>query len=213
MFEQSVQTSAKQIPELVVVLDLDRTLFDTAHYMMDIGQLLQNEYGISPQLFISRYNEYYLERNGLHYYDFFSHLRTLNLQADAVERLILDKLAGQNYLYDDVPLFLDLVSQRTDTCMILTFGVRRFQSWKYRLSPALAAVPFQDILYGKAAYIAQTYPGRQGIIIDYKKVECLPSGFKHIWISRSGEQGRYHSLLRIIEDWPHFQRKALITKP
>lgn len=188
------------MPEPLVLLDFDRTLFDTPRFMEDFYMLLTKEFGIDGQAARQTYPQAYVPVGGLQYYDFSVHMALLGAGADPVADAVRGKFGADRYIYDDVAGFLDAVHDTGSAAAIVTFGMHSFQRLKYDISPAVQGLPFNDVLTEKAEYIASAYAGRQGVIIDDRAVEALPSGFRHIWISREGEQGRYHTLTAILPE-------------
>lgn len=187
-----------------VLLDFDRTVFDSDRFYDDVKLLLQRRYAIDPQRLANEYLEYCQWQEGVRYYDLFQHVRAYGLDEAAVEAGIERELACHDYVYADVAPFLGFLAPRAELVEIITHGSARFQQLKRRLAPGLQALAFHDILLPKAEFIAANYPGKHGVIIDDKLVEGLPAGFSHIRIDRSAEpggQGTYPSLQAIADDW------------
>ena len=112
----------------------------------------------------------------------------------------MTELAAGGYVYEDVPAFIAAIQHLTAGIAVITHGTPRFQRLKWSLAPEIHGLPFHAILEPKAAFIARTYPGRHGTIIDDKAVRDLPQGFAHIWIDRTGGQGRYRSLTDMLPE-------------
>lgn len=188
----------------VVVLDFDRTLFDTGGYYEALKVWLSERYGISKQVLTDDYDAYHIKgESGLHHYDFFGQLESLGLAADEVEAAARRELCSDKYLLPDAPAFLKFLEDQPVEVLILTYGEERFQRLKHGCVPSLSGFRLVAVLDDKSNYIAAELSGRQGIIIDDQKVEDLPAGFRHVWLQRDGaEPGSYTSLEAVQADWP-----------
>ena len=195
--------------ELAVLVDMDKTVLDTGRFVGGLTVALEAGFEVNQQAFRSQMPAFYVggkDERTLRYYDFFAHANQLGLDLDEAEAYILENLAGQDYIYDDVPPFLDFlaVQVQPETSLLLTYGEPRFQQLKYACAPTLGSLACVDTLRPKGEYISKRFAGRRGVIIDDKIVDGLPSGFKHVWLARdevSLDRKSYSSLGNIQEHW------------
>ena len=196
-----------------LVLDLDRTLFDTSQFIHDTSEVLEAEFGVDAHRFTQDIPKHYIQTSeALRTYDLFGHIAHLNLDDKAVEYCLKSELPrkprGVNgYLYSNTADFLDFVQSRTEieVTSVLTYGKGRTQNLKLFLAAAVLEDLFSAITEeSKDAYLRAHFPNGQGIIIDDKDIENLPHNFTHLFIDRTRASGRgYDSLTAIKSDWPH----------
>jgi hypothetical protein len=184
---------------------MDRTLLDTNRFMLDMFEVIGEYCGMAPGKVMESHREFWVTLGELRHYDFFAHMRTLGLGADEAENVVKQKLGEQDYCYSDVADFLRFLEDKTDRWLVLTHGERRYQYLKFCLCRELAALPFQDVLTPKAEWIRKEFGDKAGILIDDKKVENLPDGFRHVWLQRQSPATHsgdfYTSLTEIAADW------------
>lgn len=193
--------------ELAVIIDLDKTVFKTGQFVSDLAQALETGFGINAKWFCDQISDAHIQGAGnLRHYDFFDQIQSFGLNADEVEAYILEALGSRKYTYDDVEPFLDFLAKdvQPDQSILLTYGETRFQRLKYKCAPVLGTLAIADTLRPKGPYIAERFPGYQGVIIDDKAVKNLPDNFSHIWLMRNGIPSAgesYGSLTTLQEEW------------
>lgn len=195
-----------------VLLDFDRTTFDSNRFYIDALAVLERRFGVNARQMAADYTQHCEWRNGIRFYDLLSHTEALGIAGEIAGKVISDGLAGRNYVYDDVVPFLAFVQTRASRVEIVTHGLPRFQELKRRLAPAISLLPFHPIVVPKADFIAETYPGAHGLMIDDKMVEGLPAGFRHIWIDRpAGAAGGVQDNRGLGRRGPHFKTLAEVA--
>jgi hypothetical protein len=176
----------------LVLVDFDRTLFDLQLFYGTVWATLGEMYGFDAEKAIAEMRDYYYEaHNGYHgTYGFANHLHHYAPDADEHETIAVlkDKLAGKRMLYDDADVIFEWA--KTREVRILSFGETHLQEFKMAFCQELAVIPQDFILSPKPQFIADTYPGRHGVLVDDKIEKGLPEGFKQIWIVRDPNDPR-----------------------
>ena len=193
--------------ELAVIIDMDKTVFKTGQFVIDLAQALEAGFGINAKWFCDQISDAHIQGIGnLRHYDFFDQIQSFGLDADEVEAHILKTLGIRNYTYDDVEPFLDFLTAdvQPDQSVILTYGEARFQRLKYKCAPVLGSLSIAATLQPKGPYITEHFSGYQGVIIDDKVIKDLPGNFSHIWLTRNNTPSAgesYSSLTTLQEGW------------
>lgn len=195
----------------VVLLDLDRMLFNTDRFGRDLSGVLQARFKVLADEYLRTYPSYYVYSGELRYNDFFRHMRDLKLDPDTVEQAVLTDLSDNDYLYEDVPDFLHSTCVAGADVMVLTHGERRFQHLKFRLCRPLRHIMCQDVLTHKREFIARQFAGRHGLLLDDQPIGELTPGFRAVRVSRYGANDAYHSLYQVAGDWPTLMNEARRT--
>lgn len=194
--------------EIAVVIDMDKTVVPTWEFMSDVAQALEAGFNVDQRQFYEQIDgRHIMGHDNLRHYDFFEHIRSLGFDDDEVEDYILQAFNGRDYVYDDVPQFLDFLSSevKPDLVTLLTYGEHRFQHLKYKCAPTLGRLACVDILQPKGPYIEEHFANYRGVIIDDKPVANLPGNFKGVLLERDADPSdahRYSSLSQIKRRWP-----------
>ena len=171
-----------------VYLDLDRTLFATAHAAATIWGQLEQLYGVDAHKERERQADYYVhDASGSYYYDLAAHITACGLDPDeAAERLRASPIADNRLL---VPGAVELVNQLIATGnspTILTYGDAYYQQLKVALCPALSGITVHTTLGSKAAFLADK---GECVLVDDKNIANeLPENVRFIWVQLEGEQ-------------------------
>ncbi len=170
------------MPKLLVLSDLDRTLFDTARFFDNIWEFASRTYGFDVEQERARAPEFFRYTGDLYDYRFFEHLRSSAGAAYDEADFIAKAQAklGGTYLYDDItPEAIRLIDA------IVTFGGEEYQSFKLSLCPEHDGIDRHIVLQSKGEYIHDTFD-RPSVLIDDKHLEneILPPA-TFIWIDRS----------------------------
>lgn len=174
-----------QIDNLSVIIDMDKVVFKTSQFIIDIAKLIEQKFNINQKTFMEQVPDYYKSGIGnLRLYDFFEHIEKLGLNSDLVESTILDGFKESDYSYSDVPDFLNFLYEKTHKITLLTYGETRFQKLKFNCAPSLHKLHYVDTIFPKTKYIHDYHQTGQGIIIDDKIIDNLPANFKQIWLTR-----------------------------
>ena len=148
----------------LLLVDLDRTLFDTDAFVAGLWHCMQELYALDASTELARISEFFRYSGELYEYDFFSHLADATneeLEDRAVIEAAVPYLAGR-FLYGDVTPEL---IQRIDA--IVTFGNERFQQLKIAMCPELSVVPVHFVQEPKGGYLKRTFD-RRFIMVDDK---------------------------------------------
>jgi hypothetical protein len=213
---------ASKIQPYSVVLDLDRTLFDTEGFMDDTAETLETYFHIDAQKFTRDIPNYYVQTSGnLRAYDMFAHLTHLALNSDSVEDCLLSTLpstarGANGYLYPDSPKFINFLRNTPDVedLTLLTHGYLRPQEIKIALARAVLDDLHSIVVTEepKDIYLRTNFQDKQGIIVDDKDIENLSSNFVHAPIDRTGTSKHgYNSLVMIQRSWSHFVRQLVLA--
>lgn len=190
-----------------IIIDMDKVLFNTNKFVFDISKLIESEYKINCKTFINQVPDYYTNiGKNLRFYNFFDHLKNLNIDNSEFEKAIINKLSTNKYIYDDVPDFISFLENyiKPKSIQILTFGENRFQNLKYSCSSEILNINYVDTIENKSIYIKRHFKGKVGIIIDDKPIESLPSNFQQILLARPDcypESKGFKSLTEISINW------------
>lgn len=167
-----------------LLLDFDRTLFNTNKFYEAVWEELSQKYGVRPEAEIARAQEFYTYVDDFHDYDFFAHLASLQIgPAEEVARELSRSLDGTDYLYPDAREAL-LLGDRYELS-ILTFGNEPYQRFKLSFCPELKEIPTNITLMRKGDYIAQHNAGHDVTIVDDKQlINTLPQGVRFVHLDR-----------------------------
>lgn len=214
-------TFSDQTPSYNLVVDLDRTLFDTNRFTHDVAETLEAAFHINARHFIHDIPNHYLQTGAnLRTYDLFAHTAHLALDADAVEHCLLSTLPARatppsGYMYPDAPGFISFLqaAPEVQNLSILTYGDTRTQRIKFTLSQAvLGAIPSVITQSPKDVYLRTQHESGRGIIIDDKHIENLPPNFTHIFIDReTAAANAYHSLSDVQSAWPRIMGQLALA--
>ncbi|MGH7158263.1 MAG: hypothetical protein ACREGD_04325 [Candidatus Saccharimonadales bacterium] len=198
---------AESAQGLVLLLDLDRTVFDTNAFMHDVAAALGSGFGVDAASFSQQIPQFYVQGQGnLQHYDLFGHMASLGLATDQAKAHLLEALVGNNYVYDDVPPFLDFLAQTVQPAVkeIWTHGEQNCQELKYALAPELGGLALVTMLGSKAQNLNVRFPGQTVMIFDDKKIEGLQPSSRHVLVARDTDplpEGAYRSFAEVQEHW------------
>lgn len=154
-----------------IVLDFDRTLFDTTKFSLWFAAQVAKRSGKSPETITQEAAKaYYVYQGDLYYYDMQAHMGDIfGNQAEAM----LDEIqalakTSENFLFDDVRRTLaDL--RRYGKVTILTFGEEQYQKFKISLCSELADVPAAIVQSAKGPHLAEQFePSVRCVFVDDK---------------------------------------------
>lgn len=184
------------MPKLLVLCDLDRTLFDTATFFEEIWSFAARLYDIDGDAEQKRAAGFHDYHGDMYDYRFFDHLADAvgnSFDRDDFIQLATHELSGR-FLYGDVT---EDVVRSIDA--IITFGNHDYQTFKLGLCPALSGLQRHIVLQPKGEYIRTTF-SQPSVLIDDKplKDEILPPA-RFIRIDRSGGESIANEL--VIQDF------------
>jgi hypothetical protein len=165
----------------LVLLDLDRTLFDTDTFYHDFNEWILKGDSLNNYITCVDGNDLY------RYTDFEQILLNTNFTPDIVYKTIKSKSKSKNYLFNDATKFLINMHEHKANYdfAILSFGQERFQKIKIKLCPLLLAIDPIIKLAPKKITISNYFNNRTGLLIDDKKGQGLPRGWLEVHIDRT----------------------------
>ncbi len=170
----------------ILLVDFDRTLFDTDRFTTACWQAITKKYKVDGQAELANVASHYTEISGLKYYNFQSHIAAvLSVPPWKVTEAIRPALKTQNFVYDDAKLLFRW--QRKYPVRILTFGATWHQQYKLSFAPQFKDIPVDITLQPKGKFIAEKFKGSTGWLIDDKYNGGLPDGFTEIHLVRTAQ--------------------------
>jgi len=167
-----------------LLLDLDRTLFNTGLFIEMLWPWIGSAYGIDVVEAKARSGDYVRYVGDMYDYDFFSHMTVLGIDAQQLMGRAQQELGKTSFVFDDVQLFLDSVQVFAPA--ILTFGNEPYQSFKLSFCPQLASLPVYSTLVHKNDYILEHWPNQPTVLVDDKFLAgSLPAATTFIHLDRS----------------------------
>lgn len=190
-----------------LLLDLDRTLFDTTLFVQTLWDWIEQVYGVDAEA--SRYGmkQYFTYVGEMYNYDFFTHIRELGIDGAELTKRAQAELTG-SFVFDDVEEFLQTTKDLDRA--ILTFGADNYQQFKISLCPELSGLEVHMTQGFKHDYIKTHWPDASTLLIDDRLLEeGLPSVTQFVLIDRAQaeptvDQGNYrsiNSLSSFQEEW------------
>lgn len=169
----------------LILLDLDRTLFDTTQYVDDLPSLLA-QHSLKTVSEIRDYMPTMLngERHKLHRADYADFVEFLGMSMNEFTEVVLAEANLNTYLYKDAQALIDWLTDKGSVFEILTFGDPVVQNLKLSITPALVNIPFTVVDSLKKDYIEAHLSGRTGCLIDDKPDQQLPVDWTEIHIDR-----------------------------
>lgn len=169
----------------LLLVDFDRTLFDTSAFVDWLWQAMEQVYGIDAAKEKERAKEFYIYSASWYDYLFFDHLRAIpQLSSSDLSEFIkrMQALPGTpDFLFPDGREILGRCDE------IVTFGNEPYQQFKLGFCPELASIPTRIIQTAKAQYITANYH-QSVVLVDDKHLEDeLPEWVVFILIDRSEE--------------------------
>lgn len=175
----------------LILLDLDRTLFKTDDYWQDFAVALARAAGKPENAYIGGYDDFLVGEGRLQMINYEKIMAVTGAKHEDIRVNLAKTSANKQYLYDDA---INLLSQLENLeqqydIAIITFGENRYQNLKISLVPEIANIPKHIIQIYKNAYIAENFARRQGMLVDDKFGQDLPSGWAEVHLSRQHNYG------------------------
>jgi len=170
-----------------LLIDLDRTLFDTASFVDSLWSWMAAEYGVDSEKERERGKQQFYNYVGDMYdYDFFAHIQDLGIDKDDLDKQVRQVLRP-SFEFPDVEEFLERTADADRA--ILTFGNEPYQSFKLSFCPQLLGLmPVYMTTQSKPGYIESHWPGEPTILIDDKQLAgTLPETTRFIHLDRMQE--------------------------
>lgn len=185
-----------------IVLDLDRTTFETDRFTGDVKGVLHRDFDVSPADFTVDMRRHRHLNHGLSHYDFYGHMLDYGLDAQQVEDALRHGLAGNVYHYPDVPPFIAEAHARNIPADLLTHGEDRLQLLKRSFAPALGGLTMHIVLEPKGLYLAEYFTQEDTYVIDDMLIHNLPANVRQIRMDRDGKIRHKLTIRQLSEAWP-----------
>ncbi|MCW1908089.1 MAG: hypothetical protein KIH63_001970 [Candidatus Saccharibacteria bacterium] len=177
-----------------IFIDFDETLFEHYAFAAWIEDLLheKGELTMGKGSFMASINAYHevLQQVPLlrlyRHRDHYAYTTKSGWQALSAEIHKQAKTSKADFSYPDAKRFIDVVNGFGVTVKILTYGDQEYQLFKIASCTVsgVAHLETEVILEPKSSYIASTYAGTRGVLVDDKYPLSLPDGWVHIWLDR-----------------------------
>lgn len=172
----------------LVLIDFDFTLFKSFDFWQDFSVALAQASGKDLATYSNGYEEFVRGEGRLRLVDYDLILEHAGVTLEQVSEHFARISANKDYLYEDARQLLTELRNMPDyEVEILTFGEERFQRFKLKLVPEVAGYRHNIIQKLKTNFIAETFLGRQGVLIDDKPDQQLPEGWTEIHINRKAQ--------------------------
>ncbi|HET7630567.1 MAG TPA: hypothetical protein VFK03_04300 [Candidatus Saccharimonadales bacterium] len=172
--------------ERLLLVDFDRTLFDTSRFVEAWWRRAAERYRIDIARELGRMEEYFNYVGQWRSYDFYRHVGELDVDIP-VERLleqVRHDLVDQDFTYDDAQVVFQLKSRRD--IELVTFGNQPYQTYKISFVPQLADWTKHITEVDKADYLRVKFGDRPLILVDDKDLRAeLPDNVNFIRLNRS----------------------------
>jgi hypothetical protein len=175
--------------ELLVYVDFDFTLHDTARFGHDLRRLIIGKTGLSVEKIVEDTPQFVADLN-LGGYDYESHMRSYGLDTAMMWATLEALVTENNYLYDDSPEFIQSLCGEGYKPHILSFGEARFQAMKIAATLGRLTgdtghqIGFDVVMRKKREHISEHHASERGVLIDDKPDQDLPDGFTEITLDR-----------------------------
>ena len=165
----------------LLLIDFDRTLFDTAAFVDELWEYLARSYHVATPEEQARATQFYQYIGEQYDYYFFDHMASISgvPPAEVLVHELKEAFKDKNFLFSDVNAILPAVDA------ILTIGNQPYQEFKLSLCPLLATIPRHIVQATKGLYITQTFGLQPTVLIDDKQQQNLPASTTFIHLDRS----------------------------
>lgn len=165
-----------------VLVDFDRTLFDTSSFVEWLWEALETVYGVDAEAEKERASEFYIYSGDWYDYQFFTHLEAIPVMREVERETFIRTMLSierPTFLFDDAQAILPRCDE------IITFGNRAYQEFKLSFCPEVSDLPVTIIQESKADYVRHHYEGPL-VLIDDKHLENeLPDWVRFVLIDRT----------------------------
>lgn len=174
-----------------LLLDFDRTLFDTHNFWIDLDILLFKKYGLPPDWLKENYPKFVLSKYDQQMVVFQLLANQSRVPEAELAMSITEMIKNKpdNYLFFDAVDILSDLNQFAHgyEVEILTFGDNQFQAIKTDPGELIRKIPIRIISEPKSEYIKREFSDYRGILIDDKPDQQLPEGWLEINLLRSNQ--------------------------
>lgn len=180
-----------------LLVDLDRTLFDTTRFVQTLWDWIEQTYGVNADAARYEMKQYFTYVGEMYNYDFFQHIHELGIDGEELVKRAQAELT-ESFVFGDVAEFLQSTAGLDRA--ILTFGANNYQQFKISLCPELSGIEVHMTQGFKHDYIKTHWPDQPTLLIDDRLLEDnLPTITRFILIDRAQarpviDQGNYQSI-------------------
>lgn len=170
----------------IVLLDFDRTLFDTDSFWTDFSICLAEASGLKSSVIFKEYENYVSEKGKFRFIDYDNLILRYNINHKLVLKLMNKRMSNKQYLFADALLALKLLDneKKRIEIAILTFGQYKFQRMKISFCKELNYITSYVTLLPKNEFIQYYLSKRTGYLVDDKIGQNLPEGWTEVHINR-----------------------------
>jgi hypothetical protein len=170
----------------VILLDFDRTLFDTDSFWADFSICLAEASGLKSSVIFKDYENYVSDKDKLRFIDYDNLILRHSINHKFVLELMKKRMSNKHYLFADVLPTLKLLelNDKQIEVAILTFGQYKFQKMKISLCKELKNTTTYVTLLPKNEFIQYYLSGRTGYLVDDKAGQNLPAGWVEVHLNR-----------------------------
>lgn len=172
--------------ERLLLVDFDRTLFDTSRFVEAWWRRAAERYHIDIARELGRMEEYFNYVGQWRSYDFYRHVGELGLTVPVEQLLdtVRRDLATQDFTYDDAKYVFQLKEHRD--VELVTFGNQPYQTYKISFVPELKAWTKHITEVDKADYLRVKFGDRPLALVDDKDLQAeLPANVDFVRLNRS----------------------------
>lgn len=169
---------------MIVYLDLDRTLFNTAK-ISDAWDYIGKLYPEAKDAF-DNHEDYFHYVGDLYYYDMGAHLTSLGLEpAEVYAAVAGSELGDGRFELEGCKALVDSLVRDGYDVSVLTFGSDDYQRFKVSLCPSLRGVPVMTTLRPKTEVLEEL--GEECWLVDDRPLgDELPGNVSFIQMSLDG---------------------------
>ncbi|HET8690178.1 MAG TPA: hypothetical protein VFL81_01975 [Candidatus Saccharimonadales bacterium] len=152
----------------LLLVDFDRTLFDTSRFAETWWRWAAERYAIDIARELGRMEEYFNYVGQWRSYDFYRHIGELDLEVPVEQMLEQARhdLAGENFTYADARAVFKLKDERR--IELVTFGNQRYQAYKISFVSMLDDWVKHITEVDKADYLRAKFGERPLVLVDDK---------------------------------------------
>jgi hypothetical protein len=170
----------------LLLIDLDRTIFDTNSFFEFVIEAFTSEFAVSKQEVDKHLHLLAVgATNHLRHTDFAQLLTELHINSERFYAYIAQATSPNQFILADAVPFLEWAHRQDEFELgILSFGQPEIQTLKIEISPLVSSLHRMIIMTRKNDYIVDAFADRQGILVDDKPDQNLPVGWVEIHIDR-----------------------------
>lgn len=175
----------------VILLDFDRTLFDTDAFWQDFAGCLAEVTGLRQSAIANNYEDYCRGQGNdkLRYVDLDGFISEYGISFENIVSQVDKDFNLQDYLFADAAIAYGLFESHQDNFdfAVLSFGQEKFQNLKISRCNLPKDIPVYITQQAKTDFINYYLSDRHGALIDDKLGQDLPRKWTEVHINRSNK--------------------------